>query len=136
MGVFDLFHVGHLRYLQEARALGCHLTVGVATDAISVTSKGKRPVVPENDRLQIVSALKCVDTARLLPSTTIETESALGWIREWGITLVRVGRSWEGSERWGRLAPLLAAHGIAVSFAPETPDLSTTRLIRTIRGLG
>ena len=61
MGVFDLFHVGHLRYLQAARALGGHLTVGVATDAISMASKGNRPIIYESDRLEIVSSLSCVD---------------------------------------------------------------------------
>jgi cytidyltransferase-like protein len=136
MGVFDLFHVGHLRYLQQARSMGEHLTVGVATDAISMASKGKLPIVPEKERLEIVSALACVDTAYLLPSTTMEAERALGWIRDWKITLVRIGAAWEGSERWGRLVPLLAEHGIAVSFAPETPGTSTTRLIQTARNLG
>ena len=136
MGVFDLFHIGHLRYLQKARSLGDHLTVGVATDAISMASKGKRPIVPEKDRLEIISALACVDTAYLLPSTTMEAERALGWIRDWKISLVRVGAAWEGSERWRRLAPLLAEHGIAVSFAPDTPGTSTTRLIQTARNLG
>jgi glycerol-3-phosphate cytidylyltransferase len=133
LGVFDLLHVGHLRYLQQARALGDHLTVGVATDAISMASKGKRPVVPEQERLEIVSALACVDRACLVPSSTMETERAVGWIRDWKITLVRVGAGWEGSERWLRLAPRLADHGIAVSFAPETPGLSTTHRIQAIR---
>lgn len=133
MGVFDLFHIGHLRYLQQARALGCHLTVGVATDAISLASKGTRPVVPEGDRLEIIRGLGCVDVARLLPSTIMEAERAARWISEWEITLVRIGSVWEGSERWNRLVPLLTAQGIVVSFAPETPDISTTTLIRKVR---
>lgn len=133
MGVFDLFHVGHLRYLQEARSLGDHLTVGVATDAISMASKGKLPIVPENERLEIVSSLDCVDTAYLLPSSTMDADLALCWIRDWKIKHVRIGSSWEKSERWIRLAPILSGHGITVSFALETADVSTSRLIQMIR---
>jgi len=133
IGVFDLFHVGHLRYLQAARALGGHLTVGVATDAISMASKGKRPIISESDRLEIVSALSCVDSAQLLPSTTMETERALAWIAEWRIGVIRVGASWQGSERWAKLTPLLAERGVCVSFAPESPDVSTTGLIQSIQ---
>lgn len=133
MGVFDLFHVGHLRYLKQAKAMGCHLTVGVATDAISMASKGKCPVVPEAQRLEIVSALACVDVARLLPSTTMDTVSALAWMAEWQIDMVLVGANWAGSERWNRLTPLLAERGVAVSFAPETPGTSTSALIQSIR---
>ncbi len=136
MGVFDLFHVGHLRYLQQARVMGTHLTVGVATDAISMTSKGKYPVVPQDYRLEIVSALACVDTAHLLPSTTMDVDRALAWIAEWQIDLVSVGAGWAGSERWNRLTPLLAAQGVAVSFVEETPVTSTTALIHAIRHHG
>ena len=136
IGVFDLFHVGHLRHLQRARAMGDHLTVGVATDEISFASKGKRPVVGEDERLEIVRGLACVDEARLLPSSIMETETAARWIREWGITHLRVGATWQGSERWNRLLPLLTRQGIAVIFTPEMPGISTTRLLQAIRHPG
>lgn len=133
MGVFDLFHVGHLRYLQKARALGGHLTVGVTTDAICFTSKGTRPIVSENERLEIIRGLACVDAARLLPSTTIETEKTLLWMREWGIDHVLVGAGWAESARWTKLAPRLNSHGIRVSFNSETKGISSTEIIKAIR---
>ena len=136
MGVFDLFHVGHLRYLKKAKAMGNHLTVGVATDAISMASKGKCPVVHQDHRLEIVSGLACVDTAHFLPSTTMEVDRVLAWMTEWQIDLVSVGAGWAGSDRWNRLGPLLAAQGVAVSFVEETSEISTTALIHGIRHHG
>lgn len=133
MGVFDLFHVGHLRYLQQARSLGSHLIVGVATDEICFLSKGKRPINPEAERCEVIQGLRCVDEARLLPSTTMEAEKAQRWMSEWSIDHVRVGAGWEGSERWTRLVPMLAQQGITVSFAPETKGVSTSAIISEIQ---
>ena len=61
-GCFDLIHVGHTRYLQEARKLGDVLIVGVNSDSSVRTIKGKnRPVIPEEERAEVLSALQCVD---------------------------------------------------------------------------
>jgi rfaE bifunctional protein nucleotidyltransferase chain/domain len=72
-GVFDLFHVGHLRYLQGARALADVLVVAVNGDA-SARALGKgpgRPVVPEEEREEIVAALACVDHVLLFDSPDV-----------------------------------------------------------------
>src|SRR5258708_20504941 len=61
-GCFDLFHVGHVRYLAGAKALGDTLVVGVNSDRQARFLKGGgRPFMPENERAEIVSALRCVD---------------------------------------------------------------------------
>lgn len=61
-GVFDLFHVGHARYLQAARALGDALVVAVNSDRSTRAYKGEgRPVIPESERAEIVASLECVD---------------------------------------------------------------------------
>ncbi len=61
-GVFDLFHVGHARYLEAARALGDVLVVAVNSDRSTRAHKGEgRPVIPEAERAEIVAALECVD---------------------------------------------------------------------------
>ena len=61
-GVFDLLHVGHLRYLQQARALGDALVVGLNSDRSVRANKGAgRPITPETERAEILSALACVD---------------------------------------------------------------------------
>jgi rfaE bifunctional protein nucleotidyltransferase chain/domain len=71
-GIFDLFHVGHLRYLEGAKALGDILVVAVNSDASTRRNKGPgRPVVPEGERAEIVAALACVDHVVLFGSKTV-----------------------------------------------------------------
>jgi glycerol-3-phosphate cytidylyltransferase len=132
MGVFDLLHAGHLRYLRHARSRGGQLVVGVATEAVTWHSKHKRPVVPEDERLELVRSLRCVDEAWPIPCPTTNTEGACRWICEWRIDLVVVGAGWRGSERWQKLEPLLRQAGIRVEFAEEWPEVSTSRRIAHI----
>ena len=60
-GVFDLFHIGHLRLLQRAKSRCDRLIVGVSTDELVQSYKNKKPVIPFEERSEIVAALKCVD---------------------------------------------------------------------------
>ncbi|MCX6380855.1 MAG: D-glycero-beta-D-manno-heptose 1-phosphate adenylyltransferase [Armatimonadetes bacterium] len=70
-GVFDVLHVGHLRYLQQARALGDVLVVGINTDACTRRLKGEsRPFVPEAERAELLLALRCVDYVTLFDDAT------------------------------------------------------------------
>jgi rfaE bifunctional protein nucleotidyltransferase chain/domain len=72
-GAFDLLHVGHIRYLQAAKACGHILVVAVNSDASVRASKGPlRPVVPQNERVEMLLALRCVDYAVLFDSATVE----------------------------------------------------------------
>ncbi len=71
-GIFDLFHVGHLRYLEGARALADELVVAVNTDRSTRENKGPgRPVVPEAERAEIVAGLACVDHVVLFGSKDV-----------------------------------------------------------------
>jgi rfaE bifunctional protein nucleotidyltransferase chain/domain len=71
-GIFDLFHVGHLRYLEGAKALGDVLVVAVNSDASTRRNKGPgRPVVPQGERAEIVAALACVDHVLVFGSRTV-----------------------------------------------------------------
>jgi rfaE bifunctional protein nucleotidyltransferase chain/domain len=78
-GCFDLLHVGHLRYLQQARALGEVLVVGLNTDAGVRRLKGpSRPIVPEEERAELLAGLECVDYVTLFDEPTpVETIAAL-----------------------------------------------------------
>jgi rfaE bifunctional protein nucleotidyltransferase chain/domain len=72
-GCFDLFHVGHIRYLAGAKALGDCLIVGINSDAQVRKLKGeKRPFMPENERAEIVAALRCVDFVTIFDEPTVE----------------------------------------------------------------
>lgn len=71
-GCFDLFHVGHIRYLSGAKALGDILIVGINSDEQVRKLKGEnRPFMPETERAEIVSALKCVDYVTIFPEATV-----------------------------------------------------------------
>jgi cytidyltransferase-like protein len=132
VGVFDLFHVGHLRYLQYARSRCRELIVAVTPDRIAAEIKGREPIVPQEQRLEIVQGLGVVAESRLQPSSTEHTDSATAWIADWNIQLVVAGGGWQGSERWNRLAPALAGYGISVDFAPHTDLVSTTQILETV----
>src|SRR5580765_1726775 len=72
-GCFDLLHVGHVRYLAGAKALGDILVVGVNSDSQTRILKGEgRPFMPENERAEIVSALRCVDFVTIFDEPTVE----------------------------------------------------------------
>ena len=72
-GCFDLFHVGHLRYLEGAAALGDVLVVAINSDRQARELKGEgRPFTPENERAEIVAALKCVDFVTVFDEPTVE----------------------------------------------------------------
>jgi cytidyltransferase-like protein len=133
IGVFDLFHVGHLRYLQYARAQGDHLSVAVSSDEIVQKIKQKTSVINEQHRLEIIQGLSCVDFAALQPETTENTEVAAQWIADWNIHSVICGGGWQGSERWQRLTSALARKNISVEFAPYSEFISSTEIIQSIQ---
>ena len=127
-GVFDLLHVGHLRYLTYARALGNTLVVGVNSDA-SVRRLGKgddRPVTPENERAELLAGLSCVDAVVIFnedtPARTVEQLQP--------DVLVK-GADWEGRDIPGRDS--VERRGGRVVFAPFEAGYSTTRILDTIK---
>ena len=131
-GVFDLLHIGHVRYLKQSRALGDVLIVGVNADE-SVRRLGKgvdRPVVPEADRAEIVASLAFVDAVVIFeedtPAETIE--------RLLPDILVK-GADWKGRENPGQ--KFIEARGGRMEFVPLETGYSTTgildRLARTQR---
>lgn len=72
-GCFDLFHVGHLRYLEGAKALGGLVVVGVNSDKQARQLKGEgRPVYPEQERAELLSGLRCVDIVTIFDEPTVE----------------------------------------------------------------
>ncbi|HET8970561.1 MAG TPA: adenylyltransferase/cytidyltransferase family protein [Candidatus Nanopelagicales bacterium] len=126
-GVFDLFHIGHLNLLRRA-SLGCdYLVAGVVTDDIVLQDKGKRPVVPEQERLEIVRAIRFVDEVHLEDTTDkVLTWSSVGFHRMFK------GDDWLGSAKFIQAEADLAPMGVAVIFVPYTGHVSTTHLRRTI----
>lgn len=121
-GTFDVFHVGHLRILERARALGDHLTVGISTDALNVSKKGRLPVYSQSERRAIVAALRCVDD--IFDEHTLELKEA--YIREHRADILVMGDDWQG--RFDHFRALCE-----VIYLPRTPSVSTTVLIEKIQ---
>ncbi len=125
-GCFDLMHVGHVRYLEAARALGDWLIVGVNTDASVGRIKGsKRPIVEESDRLEVVAALHCVDYV-----VPFDTPDPLPLIRLVKPHVLVKGADWPLDRIVG--AEEVRASGGTVARIALTPGRSTSMLIERI----
>ncbi|HKN74374.1 MAG TPA: D-glycero-beta-D-manno-heptose 1-phosphate adenylyltransferase [Candidatus Acidoferrum sp.] len=126
-GCFDLLHPGHVGSLEQARALGDALIVGLNSDASVRQLKGAgRPVLPERERAEILAALECVDAVVIFDEPTPREVIA----RLLPDVLVK-GGDWPGDQIVGR-EEVEAAGGRVVSV-PVVPDYSTTAILRKIR---
>lgn len=126
-GCFDLLHPGHIGSLEQARALGDALIVGLNSDASVRQLKGAgRPVLPERERAEILAALECVDAVVIFDDPTPREVIA----RLLPDVLVK-GGDWPGDQIVGR-EEVEAAGGCVVSI-PVVPGYSTTAILRKIR---
>lgn len=121
-GTYDVFHIGHLRLLERARALGDQLIVGVSTDALNLSKKGRQPVYPEHERTRIVAALKVVDEVFLEESLDLKRDYILAHRAD----VLVMGDDWRG--RFDEFADLCR-----VVYLERTPAISTTATIERIR---
>ncbi len=121
-GTFDVFHVGHLRILERAKAMGTRLIVGVSTDAFNYAKKGRNPVYTQNERLEIIAALKCVDSVFLEESL----EKKRDYIKEYAADILVMGYDWAGKfDEFNDIC--------RVVYFERTPAISTTEVIEKIR---
>lgn len=126
-GVFDLFHVGHLNVLRRARLRCDHLIAGVVTDDAARQLKGRWPVVPEEERLAVVDAMRFVDRAVLEWSADkLDIWEALRF------DVLFKGDDWQGSERYMAIEKQFALVGVRVIYLPYTSHTSSTKLRRVI----
>ncbi len=128
-GCFDLLHIGHVRYLQRARALGDCLVVGLNSDASVHAIKPKgRPLVPQAQRAEVLAALACVDHVVIFDEP--DPRNLIASVQP--DVLVK-GGDWPIDQIVGR--EIVHARGGQVVTIPLVPDVSTTSLIRRIQSL-
>ena len=120
-GTFDVFHVGHLRVIERAAALGDRLVVGVSADALNERKKGRLPVFSQDERLEIVGALKAVDAVFVEESL----EKKRDYVLEHKADVLVMGDDWAG--KFDELTDICE-----VRYLPRTPAISTTALIEKI----
>ena len=124
-GTFDVFHVGHLRVIERAAALGDRLVVGVSADALNISKKGREPVFSQAERIAIVAALKPVDEVFVEESLELKRE----YILQFGADVLVMGDDWAGKFDW-------VSDVCEVVYLPRTPSVSTTGIIEHIASLG
>lgn len=124
-GAYDLFHIGHLNILRNARSQCDYLIAGVVSDEMLELAKGGRPIVPLAERLEIVRHISFVDkaVAEVVPDK-IDT-----W-RELGFNLIFKGDDWRGTAKGAKLESDFAAVGVEVVYFPYTAHTSST-ILRT-----
>ena len=130
-GHFDLLHVGHVRYLQAARGLADALIVGLNSDASTAARKPGRPVVPEDERAELLAALGCVDAVVVFDALTAEA-----LVESLRPDIYVKGGDWNRPE--GPRPPEAAVverYGGRVAYLPYVPDRSTSAIIARVRAL-
>ncbi len=121
-GVFDLFHIGHLNLLKNAKGLCDHLIVGVTVDEL-VLYKGKNPVIPYDERMEIVRNISYVDA--VIPQESMDKMEV--W-RKLKFDVMFVGDDWFESEKWSSLDEKFAEKGVKIVYFPYTKGISSTKI--------
>jgi len=124
-GTYDMFHIGHLNLLRQAKEQCERLIVGINSDQLVEEYKSKIPVVNEHNRMEIVKELRCVDDVVLcdtLKKTTI-------WEKV-HFDAIFIGDDWKGNARWAQTERDLAPLGADVVYLKHTDGISSS-LLRT-----
>lgn len=122
-GVYDMFHIGHLNLLNNAKKYCDYLIVGVNADKLVEQYKKKTPVINESERVEIVRNIKAVDEAFLVYS--LDKEKALDMFH---FNVIFIGDDWKGNPRWEKTKEDLKKHNVDLIFLPHTSGVSSTML--------
>ncbi len=126
-GVFDLFHIGHLKLLKNASGLCDKLIVGVTTDDL-VEYKGKKALIPYEDRAEIVRSIKYVNA--VVPQKDMDK---LTMCKKLGASYLFVGDDWYQTEKWKKYEEEFAKEGIKIIYFPYTDGISSTKITETLK---
>lgn len=122
-GTYDMFHIGHLNLLRNAKTQCEKLVVGINTNALVMKYKNKYPVIDEQDRAEIVKELKSVDEVILC--------NTLSKISIWEIVhfdAIFIGDDWKGNARWIKTEKELTPLDVDVVYLPHTDGICSTFL--------
>lgn len=122
-GVFDLFHKGHLNILKKAKEHCDYLIVGVSTDELVFEYKNKKPVIPFDDRAEIVKSIRYVD--KVVPQTNMDKFSAWQKLK---FNILFHGNDWKGSKMYTEVEQKLQDVGVEIMYFDYTKDVSSTTL--------
>lgn len=122
-GVFDLFHVGHLRILKKAKEYCDYLIVGVSSDKLVERYKNKTPVISLKERIEIVSSIKYVD------EVIVQTDrDKIKAYKKLGFNVMFVGDDWKNTDLFNTVEEELKQHDVKIHYFPYTKHMSSTKL--------
>ncbi|GGT12704.1 cytidyltransferase [Streptomyces purpureus] len=126
-GAYDLFHIGHLNILRHARSQCDYLVAGVVSDEMAELAKGRRPMIPLVERLEIVRSVKYVDAA------FVETvPDKLETWKQVRFDVLFKGDDWRGTPKGDKLERDFASVGVEIVYFPYTVHTSSTQLRRAL----
>ena len=125
-GVYDLFHIGHLNLLKNAKGMCDKLVVGVTTDDLSMY-KGKKPLIPFEDRLEIIRSIRYVDA--VVPQDTMDKANMC---RKLKAAILFVGDDWYNTPKWKIIENELVELNVRVIYFPYTKGISSTKITETL----
>ncbi|MCI6652059.1 MAG: adenylyltransferase/cytidyltransferase family protein [Ruminococcus sp.] len=129
-GVYDMFHIGHLNVLRNAKAKCDYLIVGVSTDELVQQEKNKTPVIPYDERKAIVEAIKYVD--EVVPQND---KNKFGAWEKYHFDKMFVGSDWKGTPQWNRFEEEFAPVGVEIVYLQHTDGISSTQLTGVIKDI-
>lgn len=124
-GVYDMFHIGHLNILKRAKERCDYLIVGVSTDELVQRDKRKTPIIPFQDRVAIVEAIKYVD--QVVPQ---EDKNKFGAWEKYHFNKMFVGSDWKGTDAWNEFEKQFEPLGVEIVYLDHTDGISST-ILRT-----
>ena len=122
-GVFDMFHIGHLNIFRKAKEQCDYLIVGVSTDELVQKEKNKMPIIPYDDRLEIIKSIKYVD--EVVPQANKNKIDAWKRLR---FNKMFVGSDWRGTTVWKDLENKFSSLGVEIVYFDYTDGISSTIL--------
>lgn len=126
-GVFDMFHIGHLNILKRAKEKCDYLIVGVSTDECVESYKHKCPVIPFEQRIAIVEAIKYVD--EVVPQNDMDK---VAFLRERHFDVMFHGSEWKGTDIYNAYEAEFSKYGARIEYLPHTEGISSTLLRKKI----
>ena len=129
-GVYDMFHIGHLNILKRAKEQCDYLIVGVSTDELVMKEKNKTPVIPWEERAQIIEAIRYVDEVVVQP----DKDKLAAW-KKYHFDKMFVGSDWQGTPQWNRFEEQFGELGVEIVYLPHTDGISSTKLTNYIKNV-
>ncbi|MEE1206912.1 MAG: adenylyltransferase/cytidyltransferase family protein [Muribaculaceae bacterium] len=124
-GVYDMFHIGHLNLLRRAKELCDYLIVGVSTDELVQHEKNKTPIIPFEDRCEIIGSIKYVDEV----VAQVDKDKLGAYFRlDKRFKKMFVGSDWKGSPQWEQYEKDFEPYGVEIVYLPHTEGISSSIL--------